>query len=182
VKITTWLLFALLSAMILSKSESAFAQTDTESSQAFVQSFYDWYTPLSLKEHSLPAIDITLSERQNLFSHELYMSLRADSIARKKDPGFIVGLDFDPFLATQDPCEKDEVGKAILEGDKYIVEVYEVCEGKKRTAPNVEVELSKKDGQWIIDNFYYPPFGTSEKDLLSKLELLKKEREKSQKQ
>lgn len=161
----------------LANAENA---TQSQSPKIFLQSFYDWYTPISVKEGPLPAVDITLKEKPNVFNSVLYKGLQEDSVARNEYPGYIVGLDFDPFLASQDPCEKYVVGDVTRLGDSYKANVFGVCDGKKDANAGVIVEVVRHDSQWVIKNFYYPPHGNiGPEDLLMVLGLLKQEREKA---
>src|SRR5579863_9296774 len=148
-------------------------QSATNSVQRFVQGFYDWYVPLALKEGPFPTIDLALKEKSFLFSGALAQALHDDSAARAKSPEWIVGLDGDPFLNAQDPCEQYEAGQATQDGNRYKVEVFRICSGKKGELPDVIAELEKKGDSWIFINFYYPGDG----DLLTELKLLKKDRE-----
>ena len=181
-RIRSWTFSTIVLTTSLSFLQCACATpNDVDSSKTFLQTFYSWYTPIALKENSLPAVDITLKKKAGVFSQTLYAALTEDSDARKKQSGYSAGLDFDPFLATQDPCDEYEVGNVTHEGNEVKAEVYAVCEGKKRADPDIEVALSRKGGQWIIDNFYYPPYGATGRDLLTTLRLLKQTRENNKK-
>lgn len=68
-----------------------------------------------------------------MFSPELFHALCEDSETSKKAKGEIVGLDFDPFLNSQDPHARYEVGNVVPAGDSYRVEVLGVSAGRKVT-------------------------------------------------
>src|SRR5689334_19920193 len=79
------------------------------SPQRFVQRFYDWYVPLAIKSDSTPSWNQVLRYRGSSLSSELVRRLREDADAQAKVKGEMVGLDFDPFLNAQDPCERYRV-------------------------------------------------------------------------
>ena len=144
----------------------------TKSLQQFVQEFYDWYVPHSVTGSPLRAVDLALKQRPSAFSTSLGQALRDDSSARAKTPDMIVGLDFDPFLASQDPCEQYEAGQIIEDRNGYRVSIFAICSGKRDKKPAVIAELEEKSGTWVFVNFDYPGRG----DLLAVLASLKKGR------
>src|ERR1051325_600832 len=84
-------------------------QIDIRVVQDFVQEFYSWYVPVAAKSRSGRASDLALSSLASAFESSLVRQLKEDSDAQAKVSGDIVGLDFDPFLAAQDPCQRYEV-------------------------------------------------------------------------
>ena len=160
------------------------ASGERESLYAFVQGFYAWYVPKALSDSSVPASEIALKERSSVFGPQLAAALKEDYAAQAKAPGEIVGLDFDPFLNTQDPCEHYEVGSITQKGDTYLVNVYAICSGKKGSVPDVVPEMLHKNSQWEFINFRYPNQAQqypNSADLLSILKIQRKERSKAQK-
>lgn len=145
---------------------------DAAGAQRFTQAFYDWYVPFSTSEHETKWATVA-AHRPHPFSPELLRALSDDEEAQAKDPDEIVGLDADPILASQDPCERYVAGDATRSGAGYRVNVHSVCDGKRSAAPDVVVELVPHAGSWTIVNFHYPP---DKGDLLTTLRLLKKER------
>jgi hypothetical protein len=135
--------------------------------RAFVQTFYEWYAPRALGDSHEPAWNIALRTKGRYFSSELALRLHEDSDAQGKAEGEIVGLDFDPFLNTQDPGKHYEIGDAVKKGDSYWVQIRDASRGKTRKA-DVVAELEKK-GQWHFVNFHYP----NGQDLLGVLKELK---------
>lgn len=155
---------------------------ERESLHAFVQGFYDWYVPKALSDSSVPPSEIALKERSSVFGPQLAAALREDYAAQAKAPGEIVGLDFDPFLNTQDPCERYEVGTGTQKGDTYLVDVYAICSGKKSSVADVVAELLPKGNRWEFINFRYPNQAKqypNSADLLSILKMQREERRKS---
>jgi len=167
------------------------AQTPTTSSQAqdcghFVQQFYNWYaaTENALMKRNSPgsALEVTLREKRSSFSPELVKGLKEDLAVFKKSGGEIVGLDFDPFLNAQDIAERYLVGKITQKGDHYWVEVFGVWNGQKNSNPDVVPELAFENGQWIFTNFHYGKTDIPvNENLISILEVLKKDRQKTAK-
>ena len=170
------------------------AQTPTISSQSedcghFVQQFYNWYlaTENGLVKRNglgsfLSALELTLREKRSSFSPELAKGLEEDLAASKKSPAEIVGLDFDPFLNAQDIDERYVVGKITPKGDHYWVEVFGVWNGQKNSNPDVVPELAFENGYWIFTNFHYGKTGIPvNENLISILEVLKKDRQKTAK-
>ena len=162
------------------------AAEPTETCGQFVQQFYDWYLARQktlMKENSEEsAMEVALREKQSSFIPELVKALQDDLAASKKVTEEIVGLDFDPFLNAQDEPEKYVVGDVHPKCDRSLVDVFGVWNGKKNAKPDVVPELMSKDGHWIFTNFHY---GKSDipvnENLLSVLQQLKKDREKTAK-
>jgi hypothetical protein len=149
------------------------ATGDHESSKSlrrFVQSFYDWYVPITLRNNPGPAGNVVLTDRAASLDSELLRALAADSAAQAKAPGYIVGLDFDPFLNTQDPDDHYVVGNTRRQSKRYFVDVYSVRSGKRSDKPDVIAELTWLRGSWVFVNFHYPNMGT---DLLRVLTALR---------
>ena len=133
-----------------------------------------------MKRNSLEsALEVALREKRSSFSPELVKGLKEDLAASKKSSGEIVGLDFDPFLNAQDIAERYFVGKITQTGDHYLVEVFGVWEGQKKSNPDVVPELAFENGQWIFTNFHYGKTASPvNENLVSVLQILKKDRRK----
>ncbi len=159
-------------------------QNAPESPDHFVGQFYAWYAPRTLSDNSIPAYEFTLKNKKNLFTPVLLKALKDDFDASAKVRNEIVGLDFDPFLNTQDPCERYEVGKTVRKGNSYWVEVYGVCSGKRSEKPDVRPEVVRINGHWLFANFHYEHQAKdypARDDLLGILKLLREAREKPHK-
>lgn len=159
-----------------------------KSARSFVNEFYSWYVPEVLKFASvLPSesvrdksgeapSDLALKYRNYVFTPELFKALKEDSDAQDSCPGYICGLDYDPFLATQDPAELYELGKITRKGNTYLVEVFGIYQVRRPELPEgvpaVIAEVARRNGRWVFTNFLYPqiakefPKGA---DLLSEL-------------
>ena len=163
-----------LTAVFLSFSIVANAAGNQEVGP-FVQQFYDWYIASAVNgQHKDPACEVALKKKPEVFGAELAHALRADIEAQSKSPHDLVGLDSDPFLNSQDPCEKYEVGAIAKNGATYSVEVFPVCEGQRSKKSRVVAVVAQVNGLWRFVNFKY---SDQPGDLLQRLRLLKKERE-----
>ncbi len=107
-----------------------------------------------------------LTDRATSLAPDLVRALKADSAAQARATEGVVGLDFDPFLNTQDPDDHYVVGQTTRQGKRSLVEVYSVRSGKRSNKPDVIAELEWQGGLWVFVNFYYPNMRT---DLLSVL-------------
>lgn len=154
------------------------AQTKAQPSAAvkdFAQGFYSWYVPEALKTEDAPAWNVALKCKRDVFGTTLFHALKEDSDAQAKASGEIVGLDFDPFLNTQDPCDRYEVGTVTSQGAGYRVDIYGVCSGKRDEKPDVVAEVARRGASWAFTNFLYPAIHG---DLLDTLKTLREERQK----
>jgi hypothetical protein len=174
-----WHLLTLSCAIFVAEAQSPQAQTpDNENNGKVlrvVRNFYAWYVPAASGSNPR-GLALVLRHRASLFTNELFRALKEDSDAQARVPDEIVGLDFDPFLASQNPCEQYEVGRAVREGSNYHVEIYGVCSGSRQSKPTIIAELVPKSGSWVFANFRYPREKT---DLLQVLRLLREQRRKA---
>lgn len=144
------------------------------SCRKFVQEFYAWYLPKA-RTSKERASDLVLKEKSYVLSRELARQLKEDSDAQNKAKGELVGLDFDPFLNTQDPdFERCTTGKVVAETTSCRVEISCNFPGQK-TQLLVTPELTFASGQWVLVNFHYMVDGKAY-DLLTMLKQLSKER------
>jgi hypothetical protein len=124
-----------------------------------------------------------IKEKKYAFSAQLEKLLRADYEASAKVSGEIVGLDFDPFTASQEELEHYSADKVTLlsgkgkKTDSYLVDVYSVRGGKKEAKPAVIPELVNEQGKWVFVNFHYGKTEFPENEnLISVLKALAKSR------
>lgn len=157
------------------QAQTAGAQDVSKTPSAFVQQFYDWYTPKALGDNAGPAWELAMRQKRSSFSPQLAHELKEDSAAQSKSHGEVVGLDFDPFLNSQDPLDHYEVGDVVRSGKSYLVNIHGVQSGKKDEKPDVVAELIEKDGHWVFVNFHYP----EHKDLITLLRSLRSSRHKA---
>ncbi|MEI9893091.1 MAG: DUF3828 domain-containing protein [Chthoniobacter sp.] len=163
----------LIAALALFVS-SAGAQTlhADDSPRQFVQDFYAWYIPMSAHTRSEDASNIALKKKSSFFSAELLKALQEDALAASKSPGEIVGLDWDPFLNSQEQIERCVIGNITPKNGAFRVDVYDILGGKKDKKPNIIAEVKQENGHWIFVNFWNPDGG----NLLSELRELSKSR------
>ncbi|WP_159082166.1 hypothetical protein [Rhodanobacter thiooxydans] len=122
-----------------------------------------------------PAWSLALKARGSVFSHQLAKALEEDSAAQTRAEGEIVGLDFDPFLNSQDPGQHYKVGRITQKGDSYWVDIHDASSsGWLHEKPGVIAEVVRKNGQWHFVNFHY----SNGRDLLDALKELKASRGK----
>jgi len=146
-----------------------------ETPRAFVQGFYDWYVPKALASDKAPAWNIALKSKGWYFTPELAMKLENDAKAQAKVDDEIVGLDFDPFINSQDPENGYEVGKPTKRGASYCINIYSVSSKNPGKTKALTVEVVQRNGHWQFANFYYP----NHLNLLGVLDALRKSREHS---
>ncbi|HEY9793807.1 MAG TPA: hypothetical protein V6D22_25650 [Candidatus Obscuribacterales bacterium] len=137
-------------------ADSSKAQSDTESCRKFVQQFYTWYTTGPQPKGKLDKYDITLKYKSAMFTPELMQKLHDDLEAAKRNPGEIVGLDFDPFTNAQDDPGGMTAKKATMKGTNCLVDVYRKDHDAKDPNGDVIPELTQKNGHWLFVNFHYP--------------------------
>jgi len=140
----------------------------------FVQNFYDTYVPKARASSSSPAWKFVVDHMSASVDAGLLEALKSDMAAQAQSSGDdIAGLDFDPFLDTQDPAERYEVSSVGRKDAKYLAYVYCVTSGRRSEKPCVVPELVHDNGRWRFVNFDYPEGG----DLRTVLEALKADRE-----
>ena len=146
-----------------------YAQVEkSQSAVDFVQGFYAWYAPFAQGEHKGPAFESAIKRNAAIFSEELRRALMSDAAAQSKVSGWIVGVDFDPFLNSQDPANGYQIGKVNKKGSHQLFHLHAVTESRKQPKPTVVAEVEKQSGNWVFVNFHYPDGG----DLLSTLKNL----------
>jgi hypothetical protein len=172
----------LLLPMSWTPAQPATTNLDTlKSVRDFVNEFYSWY--VSKEPYDYP-LEQALKFRSHAFSPELFKALKDDVDAQAKAT-LIVGLDFDPFLATNGRVWKShELRGATQTGKAYRVEVFGVYPdsvSERPEVPDVVAEVSLSNEHWVFTNFLYPQSAKQfprSANLLAILKLLKEERRK----
>lgn len=147
---------------------------DEKSCRVFVQKFYDWrvsllismFCPNPLKGTAADQESIdranqeckVVSEYRNaeklsldqVLAPKLRHYLKLEEKAQGNDDP---GLDFDPYLNTQDSSPKFVVDNVRITGNRCDAVVHGYDDGQPRE--EVMPELSKTNGRWIIENFHY---------------------------
>jgi hypothetical protein len=150
---------------------------ESSSCQRFAQRFYDWYVPFTQQKH-FAGFDVALQRKPTSFSTELLRALRVDSEAQARAKGELVGLDFDPFLGSQDPANRYEARQPTVKSGTCSVGVWRASPtdtAAKMDAPEAVAELKQQNGAWRFVNFTYSVGGP---DLLHQLANLRRERQK----
>ena len=168
------LLFVVASGPLCSQTPATSKCAD--SARLFVQHFYDWYVPLANKESNEPTSSVAIRERSGLFSGELLVLLKEDAAAEAKADGYSVGLDFDPFLNSQDPSDRYDIGSIAPKTDGCLVSIVGTRYGKRSTQPDVIAEIAYRESRWVFTDFRYPDSG---EDLVQILEALRRDRLKT---
>jgi hypothetical protein len=146
----------LLGFFLLSASAAWADPAGQKQAADFVRKFYDWYVPIAHKPLKEDSSNVAIAKRGALFDPPLLKALKEDAEAARNSPGDIVGLDFDPFLNSQDPDDKYVVGGVTETDGLYRVDVYGIRKGKKReTKPNVVAEVKPAKDSFVFTNFRY---------------------------
>ena len=154
--ISNWLSLAIVAVFAACGRDprAAVATKIDPGAAAFVASFYEWFArPKSAggAEFNVDAIE----ERATSFDAQLMAALREDRAAAARSPGEIVGLDFIPFTANQDPCEAYVTGEATMAADRIRLPVFSVCNGRRLAEPSVTAEVSMRNGEWVFTNILF---------------------------
>jgi hypothetical protein len=135
---------------------TASAQAPADSALQFVKAFYAWYVPLARESGEVIPWMRAIRERRSSFSQPIIQALRADSVATSKSPDEIVGLDGDPFLNAQDPCDRYEPSRVTQRGTSFHVDVHGMGHCSRDEAPEVIAEVAKVNGRWMFSDFRLP--------------------------
>jgi hypothetical protein len=142
--------------------------------EPFVSSFYGWYSATAASHDKGPACRVALKRRPELFGKRLLKALSDDLAAQAKVHGEIVGIDWNPFLCSQDPYEQYRVGQISPREGKYYVDVHSLQDGVPSTTPDV-VAIVGAEGNKLVFLDFQNPDGVS---LLLTLQRLKQSRSK----
>ena len=129
-------------------------QKNIRSPREFVEEFYRWYVPQALSDKTITASDIAIKYRSSDLSPQLFWLLREDAEAQARCAE-LIGIDFDPFLASQDPAERYIVGEVSRKDRSYWAKIYSVQSGNRSERPDLIVEFQEENRHWFFVNFYY---------------------------
>ena len=139
------------------------------SAVAFTQAFYDWY------RRNDNRLETAVAQHPEMFAAPLLTALRTDIAAQAEHSDEIVGLDWDPFTNSQDPCDPYRVASASRRGDTILVAMKGMCaDAAPRPGPDIIARLQRKDSTWVFVDFTSPSDTVS---LLGHLGLLRRDRE-----
>jgi hypothetical protein len=137
------------------------ADASEAGARAFVQGFYDWYSGRMLavsKSKSGKGFGFSdgIRGKPDSFSPELKRLLEEDYAAARKCPSEVVGLDWDPFLETQDDPGAYAAGKVEKTAQGLRVSV---DDRKSRGARNpvAQAEVAFVGGHWMFVDFVEEP-------------------------
>ncbi len=152
---------------------------NAKSCSDFVQNFYNWYVVQMNLKTGPASLDKILTMKPQSFSAELAKQLKADSAASAKVKDEIVGLDFDPILATQSDTNKYVAGAVTTKGATYLVPMFDRTENKIAKEPAVTAELIYSNGNFVFTNFHYQKTDIPvNENLLGRLKTLRDDRAK----
>ena len=143
------------------------------SCRTFVQNFYDWHVAHQTN------FETAMRWKRSVLSPQLRDALLEDLAASRKNANETVGLDFDPFVNSQDPAPLYRVGKTTVNAGSCFAEVHGVPSDRK-DQPDVTAELRPENGSWRFVNFHYgSDNGAENENLISILRRLKRDREQA---
>jgi len=143
---------------LMTISVGLYAQDEEQSIEVvrhFVQDFYNWYAPLVLKTDTDIAWERLLKEKPLVLDSNLIHLIGNDYREQAKAKGVIVGIDFDPFLNSQDPSATYVAGKVSGNENVFRVEVRERRSDGGADNAELVAEVSRINGKWRFTNFYY---------------------------
>jgi YD repeat-containing protein len=143
-----------LAALLLLTQQQAHASIDAARvARESVARFYSWYVPAA---QQAGADMRALHDARWHFSPVLVSALRADSAATEANPSEIVGLDMDPFLNAQDPCDRYAPTAVRRDGKTFLVDVHGSggCASHRET--DVTVRVAFRGATPVFVNFIYP--------------------------
>lgn len=144
--------------LALSIATTARAQTNpaADSVRHLVQRFYDWYLPQFRQLRGQDVMMKAATHGPLPFDAELVRWLRIDSTARARAKDEIDGLDGDPVLNAQDPCDAYTAQSVSPRGAAFVVDVlgHGGCAAHKKA--DVAVELALRNGRWTVVEFHDP--------------------------
>jgi hypothetical protein len=175
------IIFSLLLISSLVHANEYKYKKSTQTCQKFAQDFYSWYLPFLVKHGYGVTLKTIIKKKQDLFDGPLLQMLLEDHEAQSKFMGDLVGIDWDPFLNTQDPAQKYTVQNTSVLHDNCDAETWSGRTlATKDPKPDVIAKLKWVDGGWKFVNFD-DPTKKSSIDLISALEEMRRAREKNQK-
>jgi hypothetical protein len=143
------------SAASAAGSASAQAMSeDSISARQFVQAFYNTYLAAARTSTAGPTFWRMLNS--DALDTKLAAALREDSLSSDLGAGGSrEGLNFDPFLASQDPCPRYEVVAAQSSGEGFHVKLSPVCLNAEWQTQGPTVAVGKRGARWRIVNIFY---------------------------
>ena len=124
--------------------------------RTYVDRFYTWYAPISEKRGNHDALLLALREKSVSFDGKLSKLLSDDVAAQQKAVGEIVGLDFDPFLYSQDSSGIYRAGRINWQQDRFLISI-DHCNSVNKCRPTgVRALVGRMNSRFVFENFLYP--------------------------
>ena len=161
------------------KPSSSFASLSQEQScSAFTQDFYNWYVSVGHQQHNdKAAAEILVEQKPDVLGGALLKALKEDFEVQRRSEGEIAGIDFDPFLNSQDPSSRFIVENVVVKNGDCLATVRGVESGQKYE--RVTPELMWVGALWKIENVHYEKSQSAvNENLLSLLTSLRNSRKK----
>lgn len=131
---------------------------DLASVRRFTQRFYSWYAnevaDMDRNRNIDPEGDV-LTKKQKMLAPQLYRLLWDDWDAQQHTSGYIVGIDFDPFLSSQDPNRYYKVHRIEHRANSWYVAVSGVPSRDEDNVSQVIAVVERIPGGWRFTNFIY---------------------------
>lgn len=124
---------------------------------AFVSRFIADY--FAVTEEPTPADSVRRAAINARLLPALRRALAADRAAQMDAEGVIVGLDFDPFLAAQDPCDTYAPREAAMVDGRVHVAVYCTSGWGHPLMPEAIYVLERQGTRFLIADILYPGSG-----------------------
>jgi len=119
-----------------------------QSAARFVQAFYEWY------KRTGDRYEVAVRDSSGFFDAVLLGAMRLDLAAQAGSPDAVSGLDWDPFLAAQDPCDPYQVTGTTRRGDTILVAVNGMCTDRQpQSRPDVVAEVRRVGSRWVFVDF-----------------------------
>ena len=165
---------ALIGALNLAHSQSP-PPPSTVAAERAVTDFYAWYVPMARSDKG-PHLR-ALQERRAQFADPLDKALRAEWAATSEGGEEIDGLDADPLLNAQEPCEQYRPVRTTTRGMEFLVEVLGTGHCQVHQKPDVIVQVAWRENRPVFVNFLYSR--RTGDDLLSLLRRLASQRRRT---
>jgi hypothetical protein len=132
-----------------------------KSAREYVQFFYDWYVPRAAKDGAgwQKALKLARWDLSPALARMLEDDAEAQAHCRELN-----GLEFDPFLGTQEPSSEYRFGASERVGSQFQVKVFRAAENVSGSKPDFIAVVARDGDRWYFENFLYPKENT---DLLS---------------
>lgn len=147
-----------MTALCLATSVNAqgSASSSSDAARQVAQRFYDWYVPRAAHPRGLDMIMAAAARGPLAFDPELVRWLRIDSTARALAKDEVDGLDGDPYLNAQDPCDVYTAQAVRGRSPVFLVEILGHGRCEAHLKPDVVVELTLTAGRWTATEFRDP--------------------------